>query len=257
MTGLNRRCSLALALCSLLLAGAAQAAAGKVESQIMKTLHQRFPQVPIETVQPSPVPGLYEVISGDKLLYVDASGDHLILGKMIDTRTKMDLTQDAIDSRYSIDFNALPLGDAIKIVRGNGSRKLALFEDPDCPFCKQLEQNMSPMTDVTIYLFLFPIPQLHPNAMVDAKLIWCSPDRASAWTNWMVYRTPIPGGGSCANDPITKINTLAQSLHVTATPTIFLQNGHRIGGAIPVSQLQQMMAQASATPMAASKTSPN
>jgi thiol:disulfide interchange protein DsbC len=202
------------------------------------------------------VPGLYQVISGDKMLYVDASGDHLILGNMIDTRTKEDLTQDAMDSRYSINFNSLPLDEAIKIVRGNGTRKLALFEDPDCPFCQQLEHNMSFMSDVTIYLFLFPIPQLHPHALVDAKAIWCSPDRSSAWTNWMVYHTPIPRGGSCAGDPIAKINTLAQSLHITATPTIFLQNGHRIGGAVPVNQLQQMMAQASAPP-AASKTSPN
>jgi thiol:disulfide interchange protein DsbC len=256
MTRLLRRCSLAFALCSVLLAGAAHAAATGVESQIMQTLRARFPQVPIDAVEPSPVPGLYEVISGDKMLYVDASGDHLILGSMIDTRTKQDLTQDAIDSRYSIDFNKLPFDEAIKIVRGNGARKMALFEDPDCPFCRQLEHNMSFMSDVTIYLFLFPIPQLHPHALVDAKAIWCAPDRGSAWTNWMVYQTPIPRGGSCANDPIAKINTLAQSLHITATPTIFLQNGHRIGGSIPVSQLQQMMAQASAAPLT-SKASPN
>jgi thiol:disulfide interchange protein DsbC len=257
MTRLNRRCSLALALCSLLIAGAAHAAGTGVESQIMQTLQKRFPQVQIDVVEPSPVPGLYQVISGDKVLYVDASGDHLILGNMIDTRTKENLSQDAVDARYSINFNSLPFGEAIKIVRGNGARKLALFEDPDCPFCRQLEHNMTSLSDVTIYLFLFPIQELHPNALTDAKLIWCSPDRASAWTNWMVYRTPIPGGGSCANDPIAKINTLAQSLHVTATPTIFLQNGHRIGGSIPVSQLQQMMAQASDAHLAASKASPN
>ena len=262
MTRPDRRyplAALALVLCSMLLAGIAPAATAPtdVEKQLTQLLSRRFPGVKIDAVEPSPIPGLYQVISGDKVVYVDASGDHLIAGNMMDTQTKMNLSEEAVDDRYAVDFKTLPVGDAIKIVRGNGKRKLALFEDPDCPFCQQMERGMASMSDVTIYLFLFPIPQLHPNALKDAKLIWCSPDRASAWTNWMVYRTPIPAGGSCANDPIARINTLAQSLHITATPTIFLQNGHRIGGAIPLTQLQQMMAQASSAPLAAAKTSPN
>ena len=247
---------LACAFCTVLIASAAHAA-DAVESHLLQTLQARFPSVKIDTVEPSPVPGLYQVISGDHVIYADASGDHLIVGNMMDSRTKENLSEQAVDDHYSINFKSLPLNEAIKIVRGNGARKLALFEDPDCPFCQRLEHGMSFMNDVTIYLFLFPIQQLHPHALADAKAIWCSPDRASAWTNWMVYHTPIPGGGSCADDPIAKINTLAQSLHITATPTIFLQNGHRIGGAIPVNQLQQMMAQASGAPLAASKTSPN
>jgi thiol:disulfide interchange protein DsbC len=257
MTRLTRRCSLALALCSVLIAGASYAATTGTESQILHTLQQRFPQVPIDAVLPSPVPGLYEVISGDRMLYVDASGDHLLLGNMIDTRTKEDLTQDAMDMRYSIKFDSLPFNEAITIVRGNGARKLALFEDPDCPFCQQLEHNMSSMNDVTIYLFLFPIPQVHPHALVDAQAIWCAPDRGSAWTNWMMYHTPIPHGGSCADDPIARINTLAQSLHIAATPTIFLQNGRRIGGAVTLDKLQRLMAKASTAPLAASQPSPN
>ena len=256
MTRLTRRISLALALCTVLVAGGAHAATTGIETQILHTLQQRFPQVPIDSVQPSPVPGLYQVISGDKMLYVDASGDHLILGNMIDTRTKANLTQDAMDMRYSIKFDSLPFNEAITIVRGKGTHKLALFEDPDCPFCEQLEHNMSTMSDVTIYLFLFPIPQVHPHAMIDAKAIWCAPDRGSAWTNWMMYHTPIPSGGSCANDPIPKINTLAESLHITATPTIFLQNGRRIGGAVAADKLQRLMAKASGDPTA-SQASPN
>lgn len=254
-----RLASLALACCTVLLGSAAAHATDSVQTHLQQILKARFPAVKVDAVKPSPIPGLYEVISGDHVVYADASGDHLIVGNMMDTRTKENLSETAVDSLYSIKFDSLPFDEAIKIVRGNGARKLALFEDPDCPYCRQLEQGMSAMSNVTIYLFLFPIKELHPHAPADAMAIWCSPDRASAWTNWMVYKTPIPGGGSCADDPIAKINALAQSLHVTATPTIFLQNGKRIGGAIPVSQLEQMLTQASgpANParLAASKAS--
>ena len=244
MKRLVRLVSLAFACCTVLIGSVH--AMDAVETHLVQTLKARFPTVKVDAVQPSPIPGLYEVISGDHVVYADASGDHLIVGNMMDTKTKADLSEAAVDSLYSINFKSLPFDEAIKIVRGNGSRKMALFEDPDCPFCRQLEQGMTSMNDLTIYLFLFPIGQLHPAAPAHAKAIWCSPDRASAWTNWMVYRTPIPGGGSCADDPIAKINALAQSLHITATPTIFLQSGKRIGGAIPVSRLDKMLTQASA-----------
>lgn len=250
--------SLAFACCTVLI-GAAAHATDSVETRLVQTLKTRFPAVKVDTVQPSPIPGLYEVISGDHVVYADATGDHVIVGNMMDTRTKENLSQAAVDSLYSIDFKSLPLDEAIKIVRGSGEHKVALFEDPDCPYCRQLEQGMAAMSDVTIYLFLFPIKELHPQAPAHAEAIWCSPDRAATWTNWMVYRTPIPGGGSCAGDPIAKINALAQSLHITATPTIFLQSGKRIGGAIPASQLERMIAKASGGParLAASKAAPN
>ena len=244
----------AFALCALL-AGVAAHAADAVTSRLMQTLSARFPKIRIDAVEPSPMPGIYQVIAQNQIVYVDASGDHMIVGNMMDTRTKQNLSAQAIDAHESIDFKSLPLDEAIKIVKGDGSRKMALFADPDCPYCKRLEQDMSASTNVTIYLFLFPLEQVHPHALADAKAIWCAPDRASAWTNWMVSQTPIPTGGSCANDPIGKIAVLARSLGVHATPTMFLENGRRIGGLIPQSQLQQMLAQASAA--AGSKTVPN
>lgn len=245
--------SLALAFCALLIGSAAHAT-DPVASRLQQTLSARFPTIKIDAVEPSPVPGLYQVIAGNQVVYVDASGDHMIVGSMMDTRTKQNLSDQAIDAAHSIDFNSLPFGEAIKIVKGNGSRKVALFADPDCPYCQRLEQDMRSMTDITVYLFLFPIEQLHPHAMADAKAIWCSPDRASAWTNWMLDNTPIPGGGSCANDPIPRIAALARSLRINATPTMFLQNGRRIGGWIPQPRLEKLLAQASS---AASKSVPN
>ena len=252
--------SLALAACALLIGSAH--AADAVESSLMKTVQARFPTIKIETVEPSPIPGIYQVIAGSQVVYVDASGDHMIVGSMMDTRTKQNLSDQAIDTFYSIDFKSLPFNEAIKIVKGNGARKIALFADPDCPYCERFErEDMRSMTDVTVYLFLFPLEQLHPNAMADATKIWCSPDRASAWTNWMDSNTPIPGGGSCANDPIAKIAALARSLHINATPTIFLQSGRRIGGFLPLPQFEKLLAQASSpaahAELAASKSLPN
>jgi thiol:disulfide interchange protein DsbC len=251
---LVRHASLALSLCALLV-GAAAHAADAVASRLMQTLSARFPTIKIDAVEPSPMPGIYQVIAQNQVVYVDASGDHMIVGNMMDTRSKQNLTAQALDAHQSIDFKSLPLDEAIRIVKGNGERKMALFADPDCPYCQRLEQDMKATDNVTIYLFLFPLEQVHPHALADSKAIWCSPDRASAWTNWMVNHTPIPGGGSCANDPIAKIAALARTLQIHATPTMFLENGRRIGGLIPQSQLQQMLAQASAA--AGSKSVPN
>lgn len=246
--------SLAITLCALLIGSAAHAG-DAVTTHLQQVLSARYPTIRIDTVEPSPIPGLYQVIAGSQVVYVDASGEHMIVGSMMDTLTKQNLSDQAVDAHYAIDFNSLPLGEAIKIVKGNGSRKMALFADPDCPYCQRLEQDMRSTTDVTVYLFLFPLEQLHPHALADARAIWCSPDRASAWNNWMLDNTPIPGGGSCANNPIPKIAALARTLHINATPTIFLQNGQRIGGWIPQPQLQKLMAQASAA--SPSKSVPN
>lgn len=247
MKSLARHCSPAFALCALLI-GCAAHAADATQTRLLQMLHAQFPTIRIDAVEPSPVAGLYQVIAGNQIVYVDAAGDHMIVGNMMDTHTKQNLSEQAIDAHYSIDFNSLPFGEAIKIVKGNGSRKMALFADPDCPYCRRLEQDMRSVTDITVYLFLFPLEQVHPHALADSEAIWCSPDRASAWTQWMVNHTPIPRGGSCANDPIGKIAALARSLNVHATPTMFLQNGRRIGGLIPLPQLQKLLARASLPP---------
>lgn len=260
MKRLIHGCSLTFVLCGLLV-GAAAHAADAVASRLMQTLSARFPTIKIDAIEPSPMPGIYQVIAQNQIVYVDASGNHMIVGNMMDTRTKQNLSSQAIDAHESIDFKSLPFDEAIRIVKGNGARKIALFADPDCPYCQRLEQDMRSMTDVTVYLFLFPLEQVHPHALADAKAIWCSPDRATAWTNWMVSHTPIPAGGSCANDPIGKVAALAKSLHIHATPTLFLENGRRIGGWIPQPQLRQLLAQASAPTgpeeLAGSKPVPN
>lgn len=213
-----------------------------VRDRLKQTLESRFP-IKVDAVEPSPLPGVYEVISGHQIAYADATGDYLLVGRLMDTRTRHDLSAEHLDARDSIDFHALPFDKAIRIVKGNGARQLAIFADPDCPYCQQLEKDLRSVPDVTIFVFLLPLEHLHPNATAHAHAIWCAPDRGAAWTGWVIDRK-APPSANCADDPISGIESLAQSLRIDATPTLFLQNGHRIGGEVPLEELQKLLGSA-------------
>ena len=221
-----------------------------IGERLKQTLEARFP-IRVEVVQPSPLPGVYEVIAGHQIAYANASGDYLLIGRLMDTRTRHDLSAEHLDARGSIDFHALPFDQALRIVRGNGTRQLAVFADPDCPYCQQLEKDLRSVTDVTVFVFLLPLEQLHPDAPAHAHAIWCAPDRGAAWTDWVIDRKPPPSA-NCADDPSGAIQALAQTLRIDATPTLFLQNGQRVGGDVPLEQLQKLLAQAAAPAEAAS-----
>jgi thiol:disulfide interchange protein DsbC len=249
-----------MALCPVLvvaalgLSAAAQADDAAVRSQLKQTLEQRFP-IKIDVVQPAPFSGMYEVIAGEQVAYADPSGDYLIVGRLMDTRTRHDLSEEHLDARNSIEFHALPFDKAIKIVRGNGERQLAVFADPDCPYCQQLEKNLQTLTNITVYVFLFPLETEHPNATAHAHAIWCARDRSAAWSDWVIGRkAPAAASGPCAADPIGAIEKLGESLRVHATPTLFLENGQRIGGYIPLEQLQKQLARAVAPASAQAAT---
>jgi thiol:disulfide interchange protein DsbC len=221
-------------------ASAATPAAQDVPTVIRETLAKRFPAVKVIDVRPGPVAGLYEVFTGDSIAYSDATGDHLFVGSLVDTRNQRDLSAEAMDARLAIDFASLPLERAIKTVKGNGSRKLAVFSDPDCPFCQQLEHELAGISDVTIYTFLFPIAQLHPGAPAKAHAIWCSTDRAATWKSWMIDQK-APEGASCDNDPVEEIQALAQKLRVNSTPVLYTGSGKRFGGTLPAAQLEKLL----------------
>jgi thiol:disulfide interchange protein DsbC len=141
----------------------------------------------------------------------------------------------------------LPLDQAIKVVKGNGSRKLVVFSDPDCPFCKRLEQReLVNITDVTIYTFLFPLEQLHPDAANKSKAIWCSTDRAKAWTDWVI-NSQLPKTTQTCDTPIDKIATLGRKLGVSSTPTLIFSDGKRMLGAYPAKEIEQALDMASKT----------
>jgi len=207
---------------------------------VKNTIHERFPDLKIEDVRPSPLPGFYEVFTGTQVVYSNATGDYVFVGKLLETRTKKDLAREELDNRLTIDFQKLPFDQAIKIVKGTGARRLALFEDPDCPFCKKLEQEIANVNDVTLYVFLFPFAAHHPQAREHAHAIWCAPDRASAWTQWMLERKE-PGSAECTDDPIDGLQTLGSNLNISATPTFFLESGRRIEGALAAAQLEQLL----------------
>jgi thiol:disulfide interchange protein DsbC len=242
----------ALALAALSCVSVLHAEQDGAASRLQHTLEERFPTIKITAVLPSPVPGIYEVITGDRIAYSDPSGDYLFVGRLMDTRTRSDLNEQLIDSYNSIDFHKLPFDKAIKIIRGDGRRQLAVFADPDCPYCQELEKNMRSVTDVTVYVFLLPLEQLHPQATAHAHAIWCAPDRSKAWTDWVIDRK-APPAKSCQDDPVGAIRVVAQSLRINATPTLFLENGQRIGSAVSAERLQKLLAQASlgASPVAA------
>jgi thiol:disulfide interchange protein DsbC len=214
-----------------------------VATTLKQTIEARFPGAHVLDVRPSAVPGLYELFMGDQIVYADAAGDYLIVGSMLDTQTKQNLTEARLNDHGKIDFSVLPLERAIKIVKGNGSRRFAVFSDPDCPFCQELEKTLLSVTDITMYVFLYPIASLHPQAPAKAHAIWCAADRQQAWTQWM-HEKKLPPAKACSGDPIDALQKLGDTLHINSTPTLFFVDGRRVAGAIPASQLEKDLASA-------------
>lgn len=231
---------LAAVLCSTSLAAGDDVPA-EIAAKIRATLHENAPELQIDSIHKSPLPGLYELYTGGELLYSNDTGSLVLVGKLVDTKTRENLTEARLDDLNAIDFNSLPFDLAIKTVRGDGKRRIAVFADPLCPYCRQLEQEMKVVTNVTVYTFLFPLEALHPGASVKAVEIWCSQDRSEAWSKWMVQQTD-PGDKRCTGAPIDKLQTLGQKLHIDSTPTLFTVDGKRTRGAIKHNQIEQLLA---------------
>jgi len=235
-------CTVARACAGFALLAVAEISSAQSSSAdvVRNTIHARYPELKIEDVRSSPLAGWYEVFTGTQLVYSDATGDHLFVGKLLDTQTHKDLAAEELDKRLTIDFQSLPFEHAIKIVKGSGIHRLALFEDPDCPFCQKLEHQLVNVHDVTLYVFLFPLSELHPQARTHAHAIWCAPDRADAWKHWMLERKE-PGSSECAGDPIDQLQTLGAVLNVSGTPTMFLPSGRRVAGVLEAAELQKLL----------------
>jgi thiol:disulfide interchange protein DsbC len=212
------------------------------EASLRKAVESAYPKMSVESIVKTPYAGLYEVYMNGQIVYTDEKFSFLIAeGHLVDSKTKKDVTTDRLADLSKIDFSSLPLDQAIKVVKGNGSRKMAVFSDPDCPFCKRLEQNeLSNITDVTIYTFLMPLDQLHPDAANKAKAIWCSADRAKSWQDW-VFNGQLPKKSTNCDAPLDKVATLARKLGVTSTPTIFFADGKRMLGAYPAAEIERAL----------------
>lgn len=211
------------------------------EATIKKALEPRLGDgVKIDTVSKTPYGGLYEVRIGGDIFYTDAKGDYLFIGRIVDTKTFQDYTKARVDEINKIKFADLPFDSAMKMVKGNGKRVIAVFEDPNCGYCKRFRQTLSEMDNITVYTFMYNI--LSEDSSVKSRNIWCSADRVKAWDDWMLKaKVPDTAPANCTT-PNDKIFALGQKLKITGTPTIFFTDGTRIPGAVDLKALESKLA---------------
>lgn len=218
------------------------------EAAIRKMLTERLPKLPpIDEVSKTPVPGLYEVrYGGSEIMYSDEKGDFVIVnGSMVDTKTRTDMTEARLDKLLAIDFDKLPLKDAISIKQGKGSRKMAVFVDPNCGYCKRFERDIAAIKDVTIYTFLLPI--LGPDSTAKSKDIWCGKEPAQAWRAWMLDGVPpAKTAGKCDSQAIDRNLEFGRKHRINGTPAVFFADGTRKPGALPAEQVEKLLAAAAA-----------
>jgi thiol:disulfide interchange protein DsbC len=217
-----------------------------IEETIRVRVEQRFGAKP-SSVRLMPF-GLYEVAIGTEIAYVDKEVTYLFVGRVVDAKTKEDLTQARRDELLTVDYKTLPFDQAVKIVRGDGTRQFAVFADPNCPYCKKFEKDLASMKNVTIYTFLYPILSRDQTSPADsferARAIWCAKDRAASWNELMLEgKAPAAATADCKH-PLQQNLALGQKLEVTGTPTIFFTDGHRLPGAVPLERIEAGLAHA-------------
>lgn len=232
-----RRAALALAAVACLL----PALALSNEALIRKNIAERMPDFPkIDEVTRTNVPGLWELRIGTDLVYTDAEGQYLIQGSIFETRTRTNLTEQRLDKLTAIDISTLPLKDAITWKQGTGARKLVVFEDPNCGYCKKFERDLAQVKDVTVHMFLLPI--LGPDSTQKSRDIWCASDRAKVWRDWMVNgAVPPKAMGQCDVAALERNLELGKKHRVNGTPALVFEDGKRIPGAIPIDQLEKQL----------------
>lgn len=208
------------------------------ESTIRKNLGERISQLQkIDEITKSPMPGLYEIrVNGTEIFYTDAEGNFLIQGNLIDTKQRRNLTEERIDKLTAINFDSLPFKDAFTIVRGNGKRKLAVFGDPNCGYCKRFERDLEKVDNVTIHMFLYPI--LSADSNEKSKHIWCAKDKGKAWQDWMV-RDQLPTAANCDTAAIARNVEIGRKYKITGTPTLVFADGSRVPGAIGAAEVEK------------------
>ncbi len=235
-------------MAGMLLAAAcatAGAQSGSPEAVIRKNLAERLPQMgKIDEVSRTPMPGLFEVRVGNDLYYADAEGNFVIQGQLLDTRAKRNLTEERVAKLTAIDFDTLPVKDAFTIVRGNGKRKLAVFQDPNCGYCKQFERDLQKVDNVTIHMFLYPV--LGPKSVERARDVWCARDKGKTWQDWMVRDIAIPPAATpgCDASALDRNRDFGRRYGINGTPTLFFTDGTRVPGAIPATQVEKLLAEA-------------
>jgi thiol:disulfide interchange protein DsbC len=209
------------------------------EATIRKSLSERLPNLPkIDEISKTPMSGLYEVRMGSDIMYSDAEGSFLIQGNLIDVKQRRNLTEERVEKLSAIAFDQLPLKNAFTQVRGNGKRKLVVFADPNCGYCKRFEKDLQKLDNVTIYHLLYPI--LGEDSKTKSKNIWCAKDKAKVWNDWMVNGM-TPAAANCDSAALEATIEFGKKQRITGTPTLFFADGTRVPGAVPLAQIEKLL----------------
>ncbi len=241
---LHRLLPLALSLTALV---TASLSAHANEAVIRKAIAERMPAAPkIDEVRPSAMPGLWEIRIGNEIRYTDPTGSFLIEGELIDLKAKKNLTEERVTQLNRIDFASLPFKDAIVWKSGTGKRRIAVFADPNCGYCKRFEKGLQEMKDVTVYTFIIPI--LGGDSPEKSRAIWCAKDNTSTWLAWMLKGEQPPKAPAGCDDGVIERNlALSRKIHVNGTPAILLEDGNRIPGAVGAVELERRLQALSAS----------
>lgn len=210
------------------------------EAAVRRAFEQRVPNTKVLSVTKTPYAGLYELRTDDnELLYTDEKVTFIFVGSILDGQDpRRNLTEERLRKLTAIKFDELPLGLAFKMVRGTGKRQVAYFTDPNCPYCRKLEQELMQVDDVTIHVFLYPI--ISPESAPKTKSVWCSPDRAKAWLDLMLKNIQPTAAGSC-DTPIEKVIALGRKYKIESVPTLIFTNGERLAGMRPAAQISKLL----------------
>jgi thiol:disulfide interchange protein DsbC len=209
--------------------------------KVKAALKKAIPEVSVDSVRKTAYAGLYEVVVGGDIYYTDEKAELLFMGNIINLKSKENVTELRQRQLNKVAFNDLPLDSAFKIVRGNGSRKVAMFADPNCGYCKRFERDLLGVNDITVYVFLYPI--LAPDSVEKSKVVWCAADKGKAWIDWMVRDIPLQGEAKCTT-PIDKNLAYGRDKRVTGTPTIIFEDGERVPGAMAMADFEKRLAAA-------------
>lgn len=226
----------------LLIALSVASSTVRANEESVKQVMEAFVGAPaVESVKRTDYDGLYEILlKSGELVYTNEKVDFILDGRVIDTKTRTDITEKRLNQLSAIDFSSLAMEHAIKQVRGNGSRVIATFEDPNCGYCKRLGKDLAQMDDLTIYTFLLPI--LSEDSTRKSHNIWCAADQGKAWNDWILDGIE-PKEANCDTTAVDKNIAFAKSHRIQGTPTIFLSDGRRLGGYLPAAQLEQALAE--------------
>ena len=232
-------------LAAVLLAACFVPAAFADEASIRKNLAERLPDFPkIDEVTKTNVPGLWELRIGNDVVYTDAEGQHLIQGEVIETKTRANLTEQRIAKLTAIDFKSLPLKDALVWKQGTGERKLVVFADPNCGYCKKFERDLQEVKNVTVYTFLYPI--LGGDSPEKSKAIWCAKDNTKAWRDWMLKGTPVEGGANCDASALQRNSVFGKKHRINGTPGLVFEDGTQRAGALNAEAIEKQLVAARA-----------